>query len=268
MRTSPGRREAPALLVAQVRLRRLEVRPSRPAPRRRRGRPRPDPSAEVAAPASSSSRWMTRSHSLVRALAEVVVADAPLGVGEVQRRPVVVAERAPDRVVVVDRDRVVDPHRRRPRGGRCRRPARTGTRACARRRRPGRRRAYRSAQARTYGQRPQPVDAGVRPEVDERPRGRAAHPASAARSSASRWRRRSRGRWPSTGSDPARLLDAPTPSSSANLEDRVGERLRRLLGQVVPDAAVDRAVRVLAGELRRVGARRRDAARRWRRPPG
>ena len=32
----------------------------------------------------------------------------PVGVDEVQRRPVVVGEGAPDLVVVVDRDRVVD----------------------------------------------------------------------------------------------------------------------------------------------------------------
>ncbi len=38
-----------------------------------------------------------------------MVADLALGVDEVQRRPVVVVEGAPDCVVVVDRDRVVDP---------------------------------------------------------------------------------------------------------------------------------------------------------------
>jgi hypothetical protein len=42
-----------------------------------------------------------------------VVADDAVGVDEVQRRPVVVVEGAPDRVVVVDRDRVVDPSLRR-----------------------------------------------------------------------------------------------------------------------------------------------------------
>ena len=45
---------------------------------------------------------------VVVALAEVVVADPPLGVGEVDRGPVVVVERGPDRVVAVDRDRIVD----------------------------------------------------------------------------------------------------------------------------------------------------------------
>ena len=47
---------------------------------------------------------------LVFAFAEVVVPDAALRVGEVQGRPVVVGEGAPYRVVVVDRDRVIDPH--------------------------------------------------------------------------------------------------------------------------------------------------------------
>src|SRR5829696_9163967 len=46
---------------------------------------------------------------LVFALAELVVPNLPLGVDEVEGRPVVVVEGAPDRVVVVDRDRVVDP---------------------------------------------------------------------------------------------------------------------------------------------------------------
>jgi hypothetical protein len=39
----------------------------------------------------------------------VVVANDAVRVDEVQRRPVVVVEGAPDFVVVVDRDRVVDP---------------------------------------------------------------------------------------------------------------------------------------------------------------
>ena len=51
----------------------------------------------------------------VLALAEVVVADPSLGVGDVQGRPVVVGERLPDAVVAVDRDRVVDLELPRPR---------------------------------------------------------------------------------------------------------------------------------------------------------
>src|SRR5918998_3081890 len=45
---------------------------------------------------------------LVASFAEVLVADDAVAVGEVQRRPVVVGEGAPDLVVVVDHDRVVD----------------------------------------------------------------------------------------------------------------------------------------------------------------
>jgi len=44
---------------------------------------------------------------LVTSFAEVLVADAAVGVDEVQRRPVVVVEGAPDCVVVVDGDLVV-----------------------------------------------------------------------------------------------------------------------------------------------------------------
>jgi hypothetical protein len=47
---------------------------------------------------------------LVLALAEVVMPDTPLRVGEVEGGPVVVVEGTPYRVVVVYRDRVVDPH--------------------------------------------------------------------------------------------------------------------------------------------------------------
>src|SRR5829696_1214818 len=47
---------------------------------------------------------------LVPAFAEVVVLDPAFGVADVDRRPVVVVECAPDAVVAVERDRVVDPH--------------------------------------------------------------------------------------------------------------------------------------------------------------
>jgi len=45
---------------------------------------------------------------LVTPLAEMIVADDAVRVDEVERRPVVVGEGAPDLVVVVERDRVVD----------------------------------------------------------------------------------------------------------------------------------------------------------------
>jgi len=47
---------------------------------------------------------------VVIALAEPVMADAPLGVDEVQSRPILIRERVPDRVVAVDRDRIRDSH--------------------------------------------------------------------------------------------------------------------------------------------------------------
>jgi hypothetical protein len=46
---------------------------------------------------------------LVVALTEAVMADLPLCIDEVQRRPVVVAERIPDPIVAVDRDRIGNP---------------------------------------------------------------------------------------------------------------------------------------------------------------
>ena len=51
---------------------------------------------------------MTCSDLVVVAFAEMVVADLALGIDEVVRRPVAVVEGAPDRVVVVDRDGIVD----------------------------------------------------------------------------------------------------------------------------------------------------------------
>src|SRR6266508_2963017 len=47
---------------------------------------------------------------LVFAFAEVVMPDQPAGVGEVDGRPVVIVESTPYRIVIVDRDRVTDPH--------------------------------------------------------------------------------------------------------------------------------------------------------------
>src|SRR4029079_4689158 len=47
---------------------------------------------------------------LVVALTEVLMAYATLCVEKVERRPILIAERAPDRKVVVDRDRIVDLH--------------------------------------------------------------------------------------------------------------------------------------------------------------
>src|SRR5215471_6633670 len=58
--------------------------------------------------------------------------------------------------------------------------------------------------------------------------------------------------------------DAPSSSVSGvsaaervDVDDSLGERLRRFLGQVVPDTAGDIPVLVLTGELRRVSTRLR-----------
>lgn len=47
---------------------------------------------------------------LVFAFAVVVMADAPLRVGEVESGPVVIAESTSDRTVAVKCDRMTDPH--------------------------------------------------------------------------------------------------------------------------------------------------------------
>ena len=48
--------------------------------------------------------------ALVLALAEVMLANLPTRIDEVKSRPILVLECPPDRIVVVDRDRVVDLH--------------------------------------------------------------------------------------------------------------------------------------------------------------
>jgi hypothetical protein len=70
-----------------------------------------DRSQFLVAAAAALGQELLKNHlgHFVVALAEAVVADLPLGVDEVERRPVEVAEGGPDGVVVVDRDRVVDP---------------------------------------------------------------------------------------------------------------------------------------------------------------
>src|SRR6516165_1395326 len=46
----------------------------------------------------------------VFALTENMVADASLCIGEIESRPIIIAKRAPDRMIVIDHDRVVDAH--------------------------------------------------------------------------------------------------------------------------------------------------------------
>jgi len=67
------------------------------------------PSTETGSRWIPSSSWSARSDWSVASFAEMLVADDAVGVDEVEGRPVVVAEGAPDFVVVVDDDRIVDP---------------------------------------------------------------------------------------------------------------------------------------------------------------
>jgi len=102
----------------------------------------------------------------VLALAEVVVAQPPVGVGDVHRRPVLVGEVAPDAVVAVHRDRVLDPELPHPlRHGRqvVLEPELGRVDADHRQPRAGVLRVPRPQ----VGRGAQPVDAGERPEVDQ-----------------------------------------------------------------------------------------------------
>ena len=103
---------------------------------------------------------------VVVALAEVVVPDPALRVCEVDGRPVPVGEGAPDPVVAVEGDRVLDPHGLRGLADvfglalerKLRRvDADDDQASIAVLLRPGA----------NVGQRAEPVDAGVRPEIDE-----------------------------------------------------------------------------------------------------
>ena len=101
----------------------------------------------------------------ISALAEVMMPDPPLSIHDIDCRPIFVRERAPYRVVAVERDRIIDPPvftaRRtfsmsfsNPNSGEC-----TPTR-------PIRHPVFRSPCS-DIGQRAQPIDAGVGPEIDE-----------------------------------------------------------------------------------------------------
>ena len=99
-----GRRRPAAVLVADIGLRRADVggvgcglRPGRVHLDRRT-------SSNGAARLAQQLAYH-RLRLVVVALAVVVVADATLCIGDIQRGPVVVAERPPDQKVIVDRDR-------------------------------------------------------------------------------------------------------------------------------------------------------------------
>jgi hypothetical protein len=103
---------------------------------------------------------------VVGALTEVVLADSAFRVGHVDRGPVSVAERLPHRVVAVKRDRVLDPHSAR---------GFADVLDLALERELGRvdadndqvQFAVLLVPGADEGERSQPVDTGVRPEVDE-----------------------------------------------------------------------------------------------------
>ena len=58
------------------------------------------------------------------------------------------------------------------------------------------------------------------------------------------------------------------PSPPVDVDDGLGKGLRRFLRQVVPDAARDDTVLILAREFLRIGTGRPGAARRWHRLRG
>ena len=106
-RRATGGGEAPALLVAEVGLGRLEVGPVG-LNLEALGRDGDEVAGDALASGLAQQALDDHLALRVAALAEVVVADPALRVGDVDGGPVVVRERLPDRVVAVERDRVVD----------------------------------------------------------------------------------------------------------------------------------------------------------------
>ena len=97
------------LLIAEIRLGRLQVRPvGLPLEANRRHGDQILPHAFTA---KLAQQPLDDHLALgVAALAELVVPDPTFRVGDVHSGPVVVRERPPDRVVAVERDRVADAH--------------------------------------------------------------------------------------------------------------------------------------------------------------
>ena len=80
-------------------------------PLRDRGhRPTPVRGRCRSAPASASNFLNDHFRLFVCALAEMMMPNTPLRIDEIQRRPILVVEGTPYDMVVVDRDRVIDPH--------------------------------------------------------------------------------------------------------------------------------------------------------------
>src|SRR5262245_38494397 len=103
-------REIRRALVAEVRLRRAQVGPVRGGLDAARVNDS-EPAYGRAMPRLGEQFLDRRFDALVLALAEMPIAHAPLHVDEIQSRPSVVLERAPNRVFVVDRDGILDTHR-------------------------------------------------------------------------------------------------------------------------------------------------------------
>jgi hypothetical protein len=104
-----GGDQVAALLEAEIGLGRSQVGPVG----RRFNTAGNDGDAVVTDPVAARVSQQSLDHPLrflVRLLAEVVVPDPSFGVGDVDRRPVVVAEGPPERVVRVDRDRIGNIH--------------------------------------------------------------------------------------------------------------------------------------------------------------
>ena len=108
-RHTTGRGEVLSLLVAEVSLGRRQVRPvglSLDAI----GSDGDQSVADALGPGVAQQPLNHPLALFVATLAELVMPDSSVGVGDVYGGPVVVAERAPHPVVAVDRDRIPDPH--------------------------------------------------------------------------------------------------------------------------------------------------------------
>src|SRR4030095_15224927 len=68
--------------------------------------PSPTPETSPASGAAAPTPPLRRRCTLVLASADLPFPDASCAVDEIQRRPVLVSERAPDHVIAVDRDRI------------------------------------------------------------------------------------------------------------------------------------------------------------------
>src|SRR5438445_6933183 len=108
-RCTTGSRKVLSLLVAEVRLRRSQGRPVSLS-LVTIGSDRDQVVTDALASGVAEQLLNDPFALFVLTLAELVMPDSTLRVGDVYRRPVLVAESAPDRIVTVERDRIPDPH--------------------------------------------------------------------------------------------------------------------------------------------------------------